>query len=314
VYGRRRNAETREMHVSDIRFDNRVAVVTGAGGGLGKTYALELARRGAKVVVNDLGGTVDGTGGSASAADKVVDEIKAAGGQAVASADSVATPEGGAAIIARAVDTFGQVDIVINNAGILRDKSFAKLEPSDLEAVLDVHLRGAFNVSQPAYRAMKDKKYGRFLFTSSAAGIFGNFGQANYGAAKMGLVGLSNVLAVEGARANIKSNVIAPIARTRMTEQLLGPLAQLLDPEQVTPLACYLVSEACTLTHEVFSVGGGRYARVFVGLARGWVAGKGSHPGLEDVRDHIKDIMDTEGYTIPASINDEMGVLMNALK
>ena len=300
--------------MSDIRFDNRVAVVTGAGGGLGKTYALELARRGARVVVNDLGGTVDGTGGSASAADKVVDEIKAAGGEAVASADSVATPEGGAAIIGKAVDTYGQVDIVINNAGILRDRSFAKLEPADLEAVLDVHLRGAFNVSQPAYRAMKDKKYGRFLFTSSAAGIFGNFGQANYGAAKMGLVGLSNVLAVEGARANIKSNVIAPIARTRMTEQLLGPLAQLLDPEQVTPLACYLVSEACNLTHEVFSVGGGRYARVFVGLAKGWVAGKGSQPGLEDVRDHIEDIMNTEGYTIPASISDEMAVLMNALK
>jgi len=300
--------------VSEIRFDNRVAVVTGAGGGLGKTYALELARRGAKVVVNDLGGAVDGSGSSSSAADKVVEAIEAAGGQAVASADSVSTPEGGAAIVAKAVDTFGQIDIVINNAGILRDKSFAKLEPADLEAVLDVHLRGAFHVSQPAFRAMKDKKYGRFLFTSSAAGIFGNFGQANYGAAKMGLVGLSNVLAVEGARANIKSNVIAPIARTRMTEQLLGPMAELLDPEQVTPLACYLVSEECNLTHEVFSVGGGRYARVFVGLCKGWVAGKGKSPGLEDVRDHIKDIMNTEGYTIPASINDEMAVLMSALK
>jgi len=161
---------------------------------------------------------------------------------------------------------------------------------------------------------MKDKGYGRFLFTSSAAGIFGNFGQSNYGAAKMGLVGLSNVLAVEGAKSNIKSNVIAPIARTRMTEQLLGPLAQHLDPEQVTPLACYLVSDECNLTHEVFSVGGGRYARVFTGLCKGWVAGKGKKPSLEDVRDHMKDIMNTDGFTIPASINDEMAVLMGALR
>jgi NAD(P)-dependent dehydrogenase (short-subunit alcohol dehydrogenase family) len=300
--------------VSDIRFDNRVAIVTGAGGGLGKTYALELARRGAKVVVNDLGGATDGSGASASAADAVVAEIQAAGGQAVASYDSVATPETGAAIVETAVRTFGGIDIVINNAGILRDKSFAKLEPADLDLVLDVHLRGAFFVSQPAFRHMKTQGYGRFLFTSSAAGIFGNFGQTNYGAAKMGLVGFSNVLAVEGGKSNIKSNVIAPIARTRMTEQLLGPLAQHLDPDQVMPLACYLVSEECNLTHEVFSVGGGRYARVFTGLCKGWVAGKGKKPSLEDVRDHMKDIMNTDGFTIPASINDEMAVLMGALR
>ena len=296
-----------------IRFDQRVAIVTGAGGGLGKTYALELASRGARVVVNDVGGDVSGTGTS-RAADGVVAEIEAAGGQAVASYDSVATTDGGEAIVRCAIDTFGQIDIVINNAGILRDKSFAKLEPADLDAVLDVHLKGAFNVSQPAFRAMKDRGYGRFLFTSSAAGIFGNFGQANYGAAKMGVIGLSNVLAVEGARSNIKSNVIAPIARTRMTEQLLGPLAEMLDPEQVTPLACYLVSEECNLTHEVFSVGGSRFARVFIGLSRGWIAGKGSRPAAEDIRDHMKDIMRTEGFTIPSSINDEMAVLMGALR
>ncbi|HVK78926.1 MAG TPA: SDR family oxidoreductase [Kofleriaceae bacterium] len=297
-----------------MRFDNRVAIITGAGGGLGKTYALELARRGCKVVVNDLGGAADGSGRSSSAADATVAEINAAGGAAIANYDSVATPEGGEAIVKAAVAAFGTIDIVINNAGILRDKSFAKLEPADLDAVLDVHLRGAFHVSQPAFRIMKDKNYGRFLFTSSAAGIFGNFGQSNYGAAKMGLVGLSNVLAVEGARANIKSNVIAPIARTRMTEQLLGPLAEHLDPEQVTPLACYLVSEECNLTHEVFSVGGGRYARIFVGLARGWIAGKGARPSIEDVRDHVKEIMNTEGFTIPSSINDEMAVLMGAMR
>ena len=300
--------------MSGMRFDNRVAIITGAGGGLGKTYALELARRGCKVVVNDLGGAADGSGRSSSAADATVAEINAAGGAAIANYDSVATPEGGEAIVKAAVAAFGTIDIVINNAGILRDKSFAKLEPADLDAVLDVHLRGAFHVSQPAFRIMKDKNYGRFLFTSSAAGIFGNFGQSNYGAAKMGLVGLSNVLAVEGARANIKSNVIAPIARTRMTEQLLGPLAEHLDPEQVTPLACYLVSEECNLTHEVFSVGGGRYARIFVGLARGWIAGKGARPSIEDVRDHVKEIMNTEGFTIPSSINDEMAVLMGAMR
>jgi NAD(P)-dependent dehydrogenase (short-subunit alcohol dehydrogenase family) len=300
--------------VSEIRFDNRVALITGAGGGLGKTYALELARRGAKVVVNDLGGSADGSGASASAADAVVAEIKSAGGAAIANYDSVSTPQGGAAMVAAAIEVFGGIDIVINNAGILRDKSFVKLEPAELEAVLDVHLRGAFHVSQPAFRHMKEKNYGRFLFTSSAAGIFGNFGQSNYGSAKMGLVGLSNVLAVEGARNNIKSNVIAPIARTRMTEQLLGPLAAALDPEQVTPLVCYLVSEGCNLTHEIFSVGGGRYARIFVGLAKGWMAGKGSRPSLEDVRDHMNDIMNTDGFTVPSSINDEMMVLMNAMR
>ena len=298
----------------DIRFDNRVAIVTGAGGGLGKTYALELGARGARVVVNDLGGGVDGTGGSSSAADEVVARIRAGGGEAIACYQSVASPEGGEGIVKSALDAFGQVDIVVNNAGILRDKSFAKLEPADLDAVIDVHLRGAFHVSQPAFRVMKERGYGRFLFTSSAAGIFGNFGQANYGAAKMGLIGLSNVIAVEGARSNIRSNVIAPVARTRMTEQLLGPLASALDPELVMPLACFLVSEESNLTHEVFSVGGGRYARIFIGLCRGWVAPKGTQPTLEDVRDHMKEIMNTEGFTIPASINDEMAVLMGALR
>jgi NAD(P)-dependent dehydrogenase (short-subunit alcohol dehydrogenase family) len=299
--------------MSEIRFDGRVAVITGAGGGLGKTYAIELARRGAHVVVNDLGGASDGSGKSHSMADETVNEIQAAGGQAVANYDSVSTPQGGEAIIKAALDKFGRVDVVINNAGILRDKSFAKLEPADLEIVLDVHLKGAFYVSQPAFRAMKEQNYGRFLFTASAAGIFGNFGQANYGAAKMGLVGLSNVLAVEGAKNNIKSNVIAPIAKTRLTENLLGPLAAQLDPHGVTPLACYLVSEACELTHEVFSVGGGRFAKVFVGLAPGWFAGKGKAVTLEDVRDHLGEITNEAGYIVPKSIGDEMRVLAKSL-
>jgi NAD(P)-dependent dehydrogenase (short-subunit alcohol dehydrogenase family) len=299
--------------MSEIRFDGRVAVITGAGGGLGKTYALELARRGAHVVVNDLGGASDGSGKSHSMADQTVREIVAAGGQAAANYDSVATPQGGEAIIKTALEKFGRVDIVINNAGILRDKSFAKLEPADLEIVLDVHLKGAFYVSQPAFRAMKDQSYGRFLFTASAAGIFGNFGQSNYGAAKMGLVGLSNVLAVEGAKSNIKSNVIAPIAKTRLTENLLGPLAAQLDPHGVTPLACYLVSEACELSHEVFSVGGGRFAKIFVGLTPGWFAGKGKQVSLEDVRDHLGEITNEAGYIVPKSIGDEMRVLAKSL-
>ena len=299
--------------MTDIRFDGRVAVITGAGGGLGKTYALELARRGAHVVVNDLGGAADGSGKSSSMADLTVNEIVAAGGQAVANYDSVATPAGGAAIIKSAIDAFGRVDVVINNAGILRDKSFVKLEPQDLEIVLDVHLKGAFYVSQPAFRVMKEQGYGRFLFTASAAGIFGNFGQSNYGAAKMGLVGLSNVLAVEGAKNNIKSNVIAPIARTRLTEDLLGPMASALEPNTVTPLACYLVSEACELTHEVFSVGGGRFARIFIGLTPGWFAGKGKAVALEDVRDHLGQIMEEKSYIIPKNIGDEMRLIAKDL-
>jgi len=299
--------------MSEIRFDDRVAVITGAGGGLGKTYALELARRGAKIVVNDLGGAADGTGGGSSMADATVKEIEEAGGTAVANYDSVATPEGGQAIVQSALDNFGQIDIVINNAGILRDKSFVKLEPPDLKAVLAVHLEGAFYVSQPAFRAMKERSYGRFLFTASTAGIFGNFGQSNYGAAKFGLVGLSNVLAIEGAKYNIHSNAIAPIAKTRLTESLLGPLADSLEPEQVTPLACYLVSEESNITHEIFSVGGGKFARIFVGMAPGWAAGKGAKPSIEEVRDHIDEIREQEGYSVPGSIGDEMSILVKSL-
>jgi NAD(P)-dependent dehydrogenase (short-subunit alcohol dehydrogenase family) len=300
--------------MAEIRYDNRVAVITGAGGGLGKTYALLLASRGAKVVVNDLGGKTDGTGASHSAADLTVKEIRDAGGQAVANYDSVSTPAGGEAIIKAALDAFGRVDIVINNAGILRDKTFAKMTPDELNAVIDVHLRGAFFVSQPAFRAMKPQNYGRFVFTASAAGLFGNFGQTNYGAAKMGLVGLSNVLALEGMKHNILSNVIAPIAKTRMTEELLGPLAEFVKPDLVTPLVAYLVSEECTLTHQIFSVGGGRYARIFLGLTPGWFAGKQTLPTVEDIAEHIDDIRNPEGYIIPDSIADEMRQLGKLLR
>ena len=299
--------------MTDVTYDGRVAIVTGAGGGLGRSHTLTLAERGAKVVVNDLGGNTDGTGAGSSMADQVVKEITAAGGEAVANYDSVATPEGGAAIVQTAVDAFGTVDIVINNAGILRDRSFAKIEPADFDILIDVHLRGAFHVSQPAFKIMKEKGFGRFVHTTSAAGLFGNFGQGNYAAAKTGLIGLSNVLAIEGAKANITSNVIAPIAKSRLTEDLLGPLADALQPELVTPLVAYLVSPTCEITHEIFSVGGGRIARVFLGLTPGWFAGKGSPFTPEDVAANIDTIRDTSEFVIPGSVMEETMALMQVL-
>ena len=191
----------------------------------------------------------------------VVDEIAAAGGEAVADANSVATPDGGAAIVQTAIDAFGRVDIVVNNAGILRDKSFANMNPDLVDPVIDVHLRGAFHVTQPAWQHMREQNYGRIISTSSSTGLFGNFGQANYGAAKMGLVGLTRVLAVEGAKYGIKANVIAPLALTRMTESLLGPLGEKVAPERVSPVVAYLAHETCEATGRVFSVGGGRDRR-----------------------------------------------------
>lgn len=292
-----------------ISFDGRTAIVTGAGGGLGRSYAIELARRGARVVVNDLGGSVDGTGGGTRAADVVVDTIVAAGGEAVANYDSVATPESGSAIVQTALDRYGSIDVVVNNAGILRDRSFANMEQTEIDAVLDVHLRGAFHVSQPAFRHMKEEGYGRFVFAASNAGILGNFGQANYGAAKMGLVGLSNVLAIEGMKYGIKSNVIAPVAKTRMTEDLLGPFADLVDPDQVMPMVVYLCSEANEFTHEIFSAGGGRYARFFVGLNQGWFAGKAAVPSVEEVADHIDSIRDITDFQVLGSATDELTLL-----
>ncbi len=292
-----------------ISFDGRTAIVTGAGGGLGRGYAIELARRGARVVVNDLGGSVDGTGEGTRAADEVVSEITAAGGEAVANYDSVSDAESGEAIVQTALDSFGGVDIVINNAGILRDRSFANMTLEEIQAVIDVHLRGAFFVSQPAFRLMKDAGYGRFVFTASNAGILGNFGQANYGAAKMGLVGLSNVLAIEGMKYGIRSNVIAPVARTRMTEDLLGPFADLVDPNQVMPMVVYLCSEANEFTHEIFSAGGGRYARFFIGVNQGWFAGKGVVPSVEDIADNLDTIRDIAEHQVLASATDELTLL-----
>jgi len=300
--------------MSEIRFDERVIIVTGAGSGLGKSHALEFARRGGKVVVNDLGGAVDGTGSGVAAADLVVQEIEAAGGTAVANYDSVSTPEGGEAIVQSAVDNFGRVDVVINNAGILRDRSIVKMTPEEWDGVLDVHLRGAFCVSRPAFRIMKENNYGRFVFTASAAGIFGNFGQSNYGAAKMGLVGLSNVVSQEGFKNNIKSNVIAPIALTRMTTGIMDNLGLKLDPEYVTSMVVYLASEECEQTHEIYSVGAGRYARIFVGLCPGWADTASDHVSAEGVRDNLEQIRDPGGYSIPANAAEEMVEAMKLIK
>jgi NAD(P)-dependent dehydrogenase (short-subunit alcohol dehydrogenase family) len=222
----------------------------------------------------------------------------------------VATPEGGQAVVDTALEAFGRVDVVINNAGILRDKAFHNLTPELLDPVLDVHLKGAFHVTRPAWVRMREAGYGRVLLTASNAGILGNFGQSNYGAAKMGLVGLARVLAQEGVRYGIKVNVLAPIARTRMTEELLGPLAPKLDPRLVAPVAAWLVHEDCPVTGEIYSVGGGRVARFFVGLTAGYV---NPELTLEDVRDQFDTIRDEAGYTVPVGVAEEVGPLAQRL-
>ncbi len=291
-----------------IDFQDRVAIVTGAGRGLGAEHAKLLAARGAAVIVNDPGVATDGTEGEERPADGVVAEIKAAGGAALADYGSVSDPAAAEAMVRRAVDEFGRIDIVINNAGILRDKSFHNLEWDDLHAVLDVHLKGAFYVTQPAFRHMREQRYGRIVMTSSNSGLLGNFGQANYGAAKMGLVGLMNVLAIEGAKYDIKVNSIAPVARTRMTEDILGPVAEKLEPGLVSPVVAYLASEDCPVTGEIFSVAGGTVSRMFVGLTQGWF----KHPDkegpltLDDVAENFEAIRSEEGYMVPVTNQDEL--------
>jgi len=293
--------------MADLGFQDRVAIITGAGGGLGRQHALLLASRGAQIVVNDLGGSVSGEGGSSGPAQAAAKEINDLGGVAVADTNSVATPEGGEAIVQTALDAFGRVDIVINNAGILRDKAFHNMTPELIGPVIDVHLRGAFNVTRPAWVKMREQSYGRVLNTASNAGILGNFGQANYGAAKMGLVGLTRVLAQEGAKYNIKVNAIAPVAGTRMTEDLLGALAEKLDPALVSPIAAWLVHEDCPVTGEVYSAAGGRIARFFIGLTPGYY---NPHLTLEDVREHFDEIRREDGYTVPNGIAEELTDLL----
>ena len=295
----------------DMRFDGRVCVITGAGGGLGRSHALELARRGGRIVVNDLGGSLDGSGASSSAAQRVVDEITEAGGEAVANYDSVATAEGGRAIIQAAVNAFGRVDVVVNNAGILRDKAFHKMDSAMIDAVIDVHLKGALYVSQPAFALMREQGYGRIISTTSASGLFGNFGQANYGAAKAGLAGLTRVLAIEGAGRGIKVNAIAPVAATRMTENLLGDLASRVSPESVSPIVAYLAHQDCAVNGNIYSVAGGRVARIVAVETPGVVLPETT---AESFRDHLDDVDELQGvYHQPVSLDDETMIIAKAL-
>lgn len=296
----------------DLSFDGRVAIITGAGGGLGRSHALALAERGAKIIVNDFGVALDGSGASTSAAQRVVDEINTLGGVAAANHDSVATSAGGRAIVDAAIEAFGRVDVVINNAGILRDKAFHKMDASMIDAVIDVHLKGALYVSQPAFALMRAQGYGRIVNTTSASGLFGNFGQANYGAAKAGLLGLTRVLALEGAIHNVKVNAIAPIASTRMTEGILGDLAAKVSPASVSPMVVYLASEECAVNGRVYSVAGARIARIFVAESNGAVLGDNTP---EAIRDNLSliDGPENEEFSEPSSLDNETTIIAKAL-
>ncbi len=293
-----------------IEFQDRVAIVTGAGRGLGASHARLLASRGAAVVVNDSGVAADGSGAETRPADEVVAEITEAGGTAVADYSSVAEPAGGEAVVATAVDEYGRMDILVNNAGILRDKAFHNLEWPDVDAVLDVHLRGSFFVTRPALRVMREQSYGRIVMTASNAGILGNFGQSNYGAAKMGVVGLANVLKLEGAKYNIRVNVLAPVARTRMTEQLLGPVAEKLDPEMVSPVVAFFCSEECAFTGEIWSVAGGNVSRFFIARTTGYFKPPAEGPlSVEDVAANVDRIRDEADYSVLGSATEELQAL-----
>jgi NAD(P)-dependent dehydrogenase (short-subunit alcohol dehydrogenase family)/uncharacterized OB-fold protein/putative sterol carrier protein len=297
-----------------IRFDGRVAIVTGAGGGLGRVYALDLAKRGASVVINDFGGTRDGSGkGSSSAADKVVEEIKAFGGQAVANYDNVATPEGGENIVKTALDAFGRLDILINNAGILRDKSFLKMEPENWAAVLAVHLNGAYNVTKPAFQVMRENGYGRIIMTTSAAGLYGNFGQTNYSAAKMALIGLMNTLKLEGQKYDIKVNTVAPIAASRLTEDIMPPeIFEKMKPEFVAPMVLFLCSDRCSESGKIFNTGMGYFNRAAILTGPAVKLGEKEHPpSPEEISENIDKINSMEGAKEFTDLNSALFDLMS---
>jgi NAD(P)-dependent dehydrogenase (short-subunit alcohol dehydrogenase family) len=297
-----------------IDFKDQVAIVTGAGRGLGRLYALELARRGAAVIVNDLGGTMHGEGADTSVADQVVAEIEDAGGVAVASHDSVASPEGGEAIVGLAVERFGRLDAVVSNAGIFNSIPFDELSAEQWRQMLSVHLDGGFYLSQPAYRVMKTQGYGRFVFISSSGGMFGQPMEAHYAAAKAGLVGLSNVIAIEGAEHSILSNTVLPFGFSRMvTETVEDPKAleeigflNVIKPELVVPVVVFLASRACDFSHQNYSACAGRFARVFVGLGEGWFAEPDSNPTADDIAARLSEVSATEPFTVPGSIFEEV--------
>ncbi|MFF0307815.1 SDR family oxidoreductase [Streptosporangium sp. NPDC004379] len=297
--------------MTELRFDGRVAIVTGAGHGLGRSHALTLAERGAKVVVNDLGGALDGTGSSTGPAAEVAELIAKNGGEAVVSTHDVATPDGAAAIVQTAIDAFGKIDVVVNNAGILRDKSFGKMSVEEFDQVLAVHVRGSFLVTRAAFPHLKEQGYGRIVNTSSPAGLFGNFGQANYSTAKMGLVGFTKTLGIEGARAGIRANAIAPIAWTRMTESLLpAEFEERFTPGRISALVAYLAHESCETSGEVFSVGAGRIARVFVAEGPGW---RQEDHTVEDIRDNWQAIMAEQPYLTPTTLGEQAGASLRAM-
>jgi len=278
--------------MAQLRFDGRVAIVTGAGGGLGKAYSLELARRGASVVVNDLGGSVKGEGSSSSAADDVVAQIIGAGGKAVASYDSVLD---GPKIVDTAINAFGRVDIVINNAGILRDVAFKNMSEQHWDDIMQVHLKGAFSMTKAAWSHMITQNYGRIISTASSSGLFGNAGQANYSTAKMGLVGFTQTLAKEGKKHNIHSNAMAPYAATRMTATVARKeVLEAMDPEHVVPMTLYLCHESCKASGDIFEAGSGVFLRVQIARATGWVTDitDGKKKSVEDVAAHIEEIRD----------------------
>lgn len=307
--------------MSKIDFTGRTVVITGAGGGLGRTYALDIARRGGNVVVNDLGGNVDGDNPSPSMADTVAEEVRAAGGRAIACYDSVVTRDGAEAIIDKALTEFGQVDALINNAGTLDNYWFEDFPEKERDSLFAVHLTGTFNVTQAAWRHMQKAQYGRVLITSSGAGMFGNQMQSAYGAAKAGSTGLMNVLAQEGKKHNIMVNALLPNATSRMGDKmdmkLMEPMMKWasnmensVSPPFITAAAVYLVSEQCGTTHDLYSVLGGRIARAFIGVTEGWLGPRDTPPSADDIAEHIEVIRDvTRGVHIPADLMDEARIV-----
>jgi NAD(P)-dependent dehydrogenase (short-subunit alcohol dehydrogenase family) len=315
--------------VTELRFDDRVAIVTGAGRGLGREHALLLASRGARVVVNDVGSSVTGDGTDHSAAESTAAEIRAKGGEAIANVESVATAVGGEAIVQAALDAWGRVDVVINNAGFVDDANFDDMTADRFEPLIDVHLKGAFFVTRPAWKVMRERGYGRIVNTTSAAGVLGSPRMSNYGSAKTGLIGFTRVLAAEGAELGIKVNAVAPIANTRMLERSMQSVAELADAEAlasaqelmqpffakvdaalVAPVVAFLGHADCPVTGEFYTVGAGQVSRFFIGRTRGYF-----NPALslEDVAANLDAIRDEAGYTVPAGSADEMAELFAAI-
>lgn len=297
-----------------IDFTGQVVVVTGAGRGLGRLYALDLAGRGAAVVVNDLGSTMQGDGSDTSVADQVVKEIEGRSGVAIASCESVATPEGGEAIVRAAIDQFGRLDAVVSNAGIFSTMPFDEIALNDWRKMLNVHLDGSFYLSQAAYRMMKANGGGRFVFIASSAGLFGQPNSAHYAAAKAGIVGLANVIAIDGAPHGILANTVLPFGYSRMVAETVGdreklgselPFIRAIEPHLVVPMVVYLASPSCSFTHQIYSACAGRFSRVFIGLAEGWI-GSGTEPTAEDIEANLAAVAASEPFSVPSSIFDEV--------